>query len=592
METGSRAPYHHLLTLYDADGVVISPEDMPPEPYSPQMTCGKCHDYSAISSGFHFNTTLEGTAPGRIAQPWFLADQETGTQLPLSYRPWPGVHHPDRVGMSQWDFVQHFGRHLPGGDMGQRDVDQDPDPEARWEISGEFQIDCLACHAKGAHHDQAQREPQIEAQNLKWIPTATAGLATVRGAAAKLPDDFDPFMPPDFDSSGGGGPMLTYDPTRFNSDERTFMDLTRRPETARCYFCHTYREVGGNAPEQWQADHDIHLRSGLSCTDCHRNGLDHQLVRGYEGEPRSDTDPAVESASCRGCHYGGNAGGRHGAPYPPHYGLPAFHLETMSCTAWPSGPTMGHQLSRVQSSRAHALGIMEKERSPHLLPVVVTPVLTPEESGVLTPKRFVSPAFWVAADDEGILSPLHPEKVRPFLAERESDAEGEDLVHERPLTLSQVEQTLVAMAGSGDLKAPGYVTAGRLLRVGDRGGLEELEHESAAPVYWAIGHDVRPGAQALGAGTRSCLECHAADSAFLSARVTPPSTVDGVEGAVRSRAELMGVNVSLMRAWSFTLWLRPLYIGLCLLSVGVLGAMLVHYAFVTLADLPRSPAAR
>ena len=29
---------------------------------------------------------------------------------------------------------------------------------------------------------------------------------------------------------------------------------------------------------------DVHLKAGLNCIDCHRNGLDHDMVRGYEND--------------------------------------------------------------------------------------------------------------------------------------------------------------------------------------------------------------------------------------------------------------------------------------------------------------------
>src|SRR5207244_11240622 len=32
------------------------------------------------------------------------------------------------------------------------------------------------------------------------------------------------------------------------------------------------------------SDLDFHIRASMSCVDCHRNGVDHMIVRGYEGE--------------------------------------------------------------------------------------------------------------------------------------------------------------------------------------------------------------------------------------------------------------------------------------------------------------------
>ena len=55
-----------------------------------------------------------------MSQPWILTDQETGTQLPLSYRGYEGAFYPRDLGMSDEGFVSVFGRHLPGGPLAPR----------------------------------------------------------------------------------------------------------------------------------------------------------------------------------------------------------------------------------------------------------------------------------------------------------------------------------------------------------------------------------------------------------------------------------------------------------------------------------------
>ena len=42
--------------LYDENGGLINPANgiNADKPYSPRQTCGKCHDYEKITSGFHF----------------------------------------------------------------------------------------------------------------------------------------------------------------------------------------------------------------------------------------------------------------------------------------------------------------------------------------------------------------------------------------------------------------------------------------------------------------------------------------------------------------------------------------------------------
>ncbi|MBW2109387.1 MAG: hypothetical protein JRI36_12100 [Deltaproteobacteria bacterium] len=44
------------INLLDKDGNMIDPVDAinAEAPYSPRMTCGKCHDYDKITRGYHF----------------------------------------------------------------------------------------------------------------------------------------------------------------------------------------------------------------------------------------------------------------------------------------------------------------------------------------------------------------------------------------------------------------------------------------------------------------------------------------------------------------------------------------------------------
>ena len=80
------------------------------------------HDYDVIKKGWHFNATDANVPAGRPGQPWIYVDAATGTQIPLSYRAWPGTFRPDQVGMSPFRFTQLFGRHMPGGGPGEIDT--------------------------------------------------------------------------------------------------------------------------------------------------------------------------------------------------------------------------------------------------------------------------------------------------------------------------------------------------------------------------------------------------------------------------------------------------------------------------------------
>jgi hypothetical protein len=399
LKTDGRTPYVHILTLYDHDGIAISPDDPQPTPYSPRATCSKCHDYTQISRGWHFSEPDPNAPAGRPGEPWFLIDEETGFARPISGRaPW-GFPTPADRKLSHWQMVMRFGRHMTGGGYGEpSDEIADASDEAlRWGISGKLEIDCMICHAADMQHDPTEAANQIEKENFKWIPTVALGLAVIRGEARKVPDDWDPMMPPSPDFPEQAGPELIYDRTHFDADDRVFFNITRRVPNERCYFCHTTHIVGEDAPQRWETDEDVHLAAGLLCVDCHRHGLDHAMTRGYDGEASPTTQPTKSSLTCRGCHLGeaGAAsiqaalGGRLRAPHPQHRGLPPLHFERLTCTACHSGPWPEKSPHRVQTSRAHELGLTSRERTVETTPWIFEPVFGRDLNGRVVAQRAV-----------------------------------------------------------------------------------------------------------------------------------------------------------------------------------------------------------
>jgi hypothetical protein len=366
-KTHSKAPYVHNLTLYDEDGKAISPSDPDPKPYSPKRTCGKCHDYSRISMGTHFSPASSQPS-GRQGQPWVVLGP-SGQAKALSFAGQGATSRPAAAGLDNWRFVQTFGRHLPGGGPGEMG-DTDPTSRARWAISGRMEIDCMICHTAGGSYDINERAVQLAEQNVRWMPTVAAGLGVVRGSAKVLPDDYDPELP--MPGQEVKPPRVIYNRARFDANDRVLLDITRRVPNERCYQCHTTRDLG---VREVQADTDVHLKAGMSCVDCHRHGLDHKMVRGFEGEPTSP--PQRPALSCRGCHLGEAGatvaalrGGRLAAPVPRHAGLPAVHIDSLSCTACHVGPAPAAHPRRVQTSLAHGLGLASTTRDGSAPPII------------------------------------------------------------------------------------------------------------------------------------------------------------------------------------------------------------------------------
>src|SRR4051812_41667784 len=61
LKTESRMAHHHQIPLRDAEGNILTPppafdeqgkpQELKMPPYSPKQTCGRCHEYEAISHG-------------------------------------------------------------------------------------------------------------------------------------------------------------------------------------------------------------------------------------------------------------------------------------------------------------------------------------------------------------------------------------------------------------------------------------------------------------------------------------------------------------------------------------------------------------
>lgn len=307
------ARFLHHIDLYDTDNRKITPAST--KPYSSVKTCGRCHDYDTISHGWHFNAFSPDSVAGREGEPWIWTDPRTGTQLPLSYRDWSHTYDPKQIGITPWEMTRHFGGRMPGGNMGvNTEVDAKADKPAedqatesqaivepkpsRWPLSGALEIDCMVCHAVSGVYDFNARRDQIADENFAWAATAAIRLGTIDGEVSRIKEGSDP----EDDATKEKLPKVTYDASRFGQDGTVFMDLIREPSSNACYQCHSNRTVSESGIEQrWIHDEDVHLRAGMVCADCHRNGIDHHIVRGFDGE-QNPSGQEVATLSCRGCH--------------------------------------------------------------------------------------------------------------------------------------------------------------------------------------------------------------------------------------------------------------------------------------------------
>jgi hypothetical protein len=398
----NQSGYVHWIDLYDANNNRIDPQAEFPQPYSPERTCGRCHEFDTIAHGWHFNAVDPQAEQGRPGQPWIWSDPRSGTHLPLSYRGWEGTYNPDVLGLSRWEVAAKLGGFLPGGGPGSESAMADSLNSSsgsqtdaatiqrdRSAITGALPVDCLLCHRNiGNGYSPFVWTEQIQDQNFAFAPTVALGLAEVTGSMARL-KDFDPKAA----DAASKLPKLNYDLERFRADGKVFFDVVRKPHNDACYYCHTNVPADSLSGTRWLHDEDVHLRAGLACADCHRNGLDHQTVRGFEGE-QHPAGTMIASLSCQGCHLGDDSasgdwlarGGRLGAPKPAHAGLPPVHFEKMSCTACHSGPLPQQQAARQINSIAHHLGEHVK-RTGDEFPAIVGPVNLPLALAAPSEKR-------------------------------------------------------------------------------------------------------------------------------------------------------------------------------------------------------------
>jgi hypothetical protein len=625
LKTESRGPFLHNIPLHDSEGKVISPppllgddgkaQEPKAPPYSPAQTCGKCHDYAAISQGWHFNEAMGTVKAGRPGEPWIFTDPATHTQIPLSYRGWKGTFKPAELGMSDYEFLTNFARHFPGGGVGEPEKVDPADPHAgRMQITGKMEIDCLICHQGTGAYNHEARYNALKGEEFRWAPSIAAGLGAygsfrTAGAVADRwkPGKPQPTLPP-----------VKYNLARFDVENNVMFQVARRAPSENCYYCHTTMTALEDA--RWHSDMDVHLRAGMKCADCHRNGLDHMTVRGYEGESKdrivtessivqrarliqrdrlsmSDEDArklastqleaersSVDTLTCAGCH----ASGRMGSPQPIHKGMPPVHFQKLTCTACHSGPFPGPQPEMAHTSLAHKLGLPSAARGANTAPIIVEPVFLTDGNGKIAPYKMFWPSYW-ARRKEGKLRIIMPAEVAQTadLPKQSGEAAIRDPFDAKPLTEKQIDDALSSVdASQGE---PVYIAAGKLYRE-EKGKLVVEESALGAPYAWALAHDVRPARQALGA--KGCADCHAADSPAFFGTVVARGPVETTNAVSRAMWEWRSESKPWIQAFALAFAFRPWFKIIIFAAAFVVLAVLVYGLLRGVAALTATLAAR
>ncbi len=72
--TGAAVWNHRDVKLKNERGEQIAPDRNGGDPYSPRRTCGGCHPYSTITSGFHFQQGFDAMSDTYNPwEPWILS---------------------------------------------------------------------------------------------------------------------------------------------------------------------------------------------------------------------------------------------------------------------------------------------------------------------------------------------------------------------------------------------------------------------------------------------------------------------------------------------------------------------------------------
>ncbi len=577
---GNRSSPVHVIELFDEKGDPIKVDSTRMNPVSLKKTCGKCHTYETIAAGWHFHSG-SGTIPsGRVGEPWVITDSETRTQIPVSDRGWSGTFSLKDLGITPWQFLQYFGSFYPGGAYGEAEAaEDDPVATLRGEVSGKFEVNCLACHSRDYRHNQSEAALQAARQNYRWIATVASGLGIVKGMASELDDLYDPWTEDKI--------KCLYDKSRFDAENKVAFDIVRQPPADRCYFCHSTQEMNQSGDKEWTRDQDVHLAAGLTCADCHRNGANHMIVRGIEAESKGGTG-FVSTLSCRGCHLGDSTaeplasqkGGRLGAPRPLHAGIPTIHFQELSCTACHSGPMPSDQATLVRTARIHKIGLHGKHAVNMKLPHIQWPVFVRGKDNKIAPHKILWPSFWGTLQEKQ-LTPMIPKKVMESIGDllKSDQTRINDWI---PLP----EETLVAALGalSEQIEQPSegtkpqavYVAGGKLYQLSD-GQLVESNFPKAGPYAWPIAHDVRPASQSLGRDGR-CADCHSTTAPFFFGAVAVDSPVKPETVLLRSQVSFQKVSPGFAKAFAWSFMFRPWMKVTVLACCAVIGAVILVFA--------------
>ncbi len=333
------------------------------DPYSPKKTCGACHSYSTITSGYHFQQGFDVMKDGYDAgKPWILSPGMFGAWLPtaaagrlaaknnsserqidLSTYDWIGagkvsakhrIKNPSCGSCHPGGGPMEFGRdargradgsktHVTGEAANPGALDGDyssrftPDGKSAFRQSGVVEADCMICHSPGYRLEE--RSEQLYRRNYRWAASAGAGLGKVSGAVFTYRNPSAGPGQPGYEAGVWNlskRPVVSYHWSNrglFTADGRMKGSLIKKSVSSKsCLQCHAEGEAK-NTGTAFSPDSDVHVKAGMTCSDCHplsgktkTQRLTHQIAKGKSliSHVRDDLD-GQGMKTCIACHSDG-----------------------------------------------------------------------------------------------------------------------------------------------------------------------------------------------------------------------------------------------------------------------------------------------
>jgi formate dehydrogenase gamma subunit len=589
---------HPPITLLDKDGEEINPMsgDNADKPFSTEQTCGLCHDYEEITSGFHFQmgwNVADDNYGVEYGRPWDVSNGFLGRWYPYAFRQLAKKvnQSPDQIDLTVYDFVGFSspgpgqlpcGACHPGGGGLQYDRNGNRYDEqltadsslseqldgdyykSKWDKSGVVEADCFICHLAG--YNFTDRVAQLEQGNYRWATVAGSRLGIVEGSVAQ-----------------GSEPTVKYNRRFFNEDGTITLDISWPPPDDNCVYCHGKEDVKKRG-FSWNDifNPDVHNQQAVSCTACHPAGPDHQLAMGNEAVSHVAPELTNTIKNCRECHESGYLG----APVPGHTYIRPSHLERLTCeschipklhrsAALGVDATTGELVFRSNPPTAGGSG--EKAEW--------EPVYERYVKGIVYPFNSVLTIWWGNRDTDGLVYPLFLREHKAgwqLFADQVTDDDGDG--NPEVNTRSEITAGLKAFAQSlqGNQRfsriQPVLIKAETAWELDAAGNLVSASLtgtplEGASYVNFSISHQVAPTRSTLGAG--GCGDCHSNSANFFKGqRIVDLYGEDG-KPVTRSMGSWLGCDPISLAINTFHQQIISPYVGPVIIMV--LFLIVVHY---------------